>query len=155
MPNIGPMELILLGVVAVLLFGPAKIPEMARSLGRATREFKDSIAGTGIQEAYDGVSDVRSAVSPTNLAKAAMPAPVKEMAAGVTEMKETFTDPLGQKKEEKEKAAAEGAEGDAPAADPAPLPAAREMPVAAAPEVAAPPAPLAPEPPAAEPPAAS
>ena len=60
-----------------------------------------------------------------------MPAPVKEMAAGVTEMKETFTDPLGQKKE-KEKAEAEAAD-DAPSAEPAPLPAAREMPVVAAP----------------------
>ena len=112
MPNIGPMELILLGVVAVLLFGPAKIPEMARSLGRATREFKDSVTGTGIGEALDGVNDVRTTVTPSNLAKAAMPAPVKEMAAGVTEMKETFTDPLGQKKE-KEQAEAEAAD-DAP-----------------------------------------
>ena len=41
-------------------------------------------------------------MTPTNLAKAAMPAPVKEMAAGVTDMKETFTDPLGQKKEKEE-----------------------------------------------------
>lgn len=140
MPNIGPMELILLGVVAVLLFGPARIPEMARSLGRATREFKESVTGTGISEAIEGVNDVRTTVTPSNLAKAAMPAPVKEMAAGVTEMKETFTDPLGQKKE---KAEAEAAE-DAPSAEPAPLPAAREMPVVAAPVPAAPPAPEAP-----------
>ena len=142
MPNIGPMELILLGVVAVLLFGPARIPEMARSLGRATREFKDSLTGTGIGEALEGVNDVRTTVTPSNLAKAAMPAPVKEMASGVTEMKETFTDPLGQKKE-KEKAEAEAAE-DAPSAEPAPLPAAREMPVVAAPVPAAAPAPEAP-----------
>ena len=38
-----------------------------------------------------------------------MPAPMKEMAAGVTEMKETFTDPLGQKKEKAEAEAAEDA----------------------------------------------
>jgi TatA/E family protein of Tat protein translocase len=137
MPNIGPMELILLGVVAVLLFGPAKIPEMARSLGRATREFKESVTCTGIGDAVEGVNEVRTTVTPSNLAKAAMPAPVKEMAAGVTEMKETFTDPLGQKKEkEKEEAATD----DAPSADPSPLPAAREMPVAAAPAAAVPPA---------------
>jgi TatA/E family protein of Tat protein translocase len=140
MPNIGPMELILLGVVAVLLFGPARIPEMARSLGRATREFKDSVTGTGIGEALEGVNDVRTTVTPSNLAKAAMPAPVKEMAAGVTEMKETFTDPLGQKKE---KAEAEAAD-DEPSAEPAPLPSAREMPVAVAPVPATPPAPEAP-----------
>jgi len=54
MPNIGPMELILLGVVAVLLFGPARIPEMARSLGRATREFKDSVTGKDNDELPQG-----------------------------------------------------------------------------------------------------
>ena len=98
MPNIGPMELLLLGLLAVVIFGPAKLPEIGRSIGRATREFKDSISGTGIQEAIDGVGDVRSAMSPTNLAKAAMPAPLKEMASDVTDMKETFKDPLGMKK---------------------------------------------------------
>src|SRR3954463_14282357 len=112
MPNVGPMELLLLGLLAVVIFGPAKLPEIGRSIGKATREFKDSISGTGIQEALDGVGDIRSAMTPTNLAKAAMP----EMAAGVTDVKETFTDPLGQKK------AAEDAEQEKsePAAAPAP-----------------------------------
>ena len=137
MPNIGPMELVLLAVLAALLFGPAKLPEMARQLGRATRDFKDSIQGTGIQDALDGVGDVRSAVKPTNLAKAAMPAPVKEMAAGVTEMKETFTDPLGQKKKEQADAEATDTDDDGP--EHAPLPAERELPVAV-PVAAAPPA---------------
>jgi sec-independent protein translocase protein TatA len=129
MPNIGPMELLLLGVLAVVIFGPAKLPEIARSIGRATREFKDSVTGTGIQEAIDGVGDVRSAVKPTNLAKAAMPASVKEMAADVTDMKDTLTDPLGQKKKEKEEAEAEIAEGEESAADVSDAtPAARKLP---------------------------
>jgi sec-independent protein translocase protein TatA len=136
MPNIGPLELLLLGVLIVVLFGPAKLPEIARSIGRGTRDFKDSIAGTGIQEAIDGVGDVRTAVTPSNLAKAAMPAPLKEMAADVNDMKDTFTDPLGQKK----KAEAETeAKDDKPAvadkpdvADVVdPMPAPRKMPAAA------------------------
>src|SRR4029079_10139647 len=86
MGSIGPMELLLLGLLAVVIFGPAKLPEIGRSIGRATREFKESISGTGIQEALDGVGDIRSAMSPTNLAKAAMP----EMASGVADVKETF-----------------------------------------------------------------
>jgi sec-independent protein translocase protein TatA len=147
MPNIGPMEIILLAVVAALLFGPHKLPEMARSLGRHTREFKDAINGTGIDDALEGVSQVRSATNPTNLVKAAMPAPVKEMAAGVTEMKETVTDPLGLKKKERAEAEAEAAaslEEAAPAAETveaAPLPAERDLPapvpVSAAPETPA------------------
>jgi sec-independent protein translocase protein TatA len=151
MPNIGPMEIILLAVIAALLFGPHKLPEMARSLGRHTREFKDAINGTGIDDALDGVAQVRSATNPANLVKAAMPAPVKEMAAGVTEMKETVTDPLGLKKKEREAAEAEAAasiEDAAPAAESveaAPLPAARDLPA----PVPVPAAPAAPQTPAA------
>jgi TatA/E family protein of Tat protein translocase len=117
MGSIGPMELVLLGLLAVLIFGPAKLPEIGRSIGRATREFKDSISGTGIEDAIQGVGDVRSAMSPTNLARAAMPASVKQVATDVTDMKQTFTDPLGQKQATEQQdaraqdASADGADG--------------------------------------------
>jgi sec-independent protein translocase protein TatA len=42
---IGFPELLLLGLVALLVFGPKRLPEMGRSMGRGLREFKDSIAG--------------------------------------------------------------------------------------------------------------
>ena len=45
MPNIGPWEIILLLLLALLLFGAKRLPEIGRSLGRGMREFKDSIAG--------------------------------------------------------------------------------------------------------------
>jgi sec-independent protein translocase protein TatA len=38
--GIGPSELILIMIVALFLFGPDKIPEIARSLGKAMGEFK-------------------------------------------------------------------------------------------------------------------
>ncbi|MCW2924723.1 MAG: preprotein translocase subunit TatA [Thermoleophilia bacterium] len=41
---IGPMELIVFGVVALLIFGPKKLPEMGRSLGKGLREFKESVS---------------------------------------------------------------------------------------------------------------
>lgn len=37
----GPMELILIFIVALLIFGPKKLPEIGRSIGKAIREFKD------------------------------------------------------------------------------------------------------------------
>jgi sec-independent protein translocase protein TatA len=40
MPDIGPWELILILVVVVLLFGSAKLPQLARSLGQAKGEFE-------------------------------------------------------------------------------------------------------------------
>jgi sec-independent protein translocase protein TatA len=45
MPNIGAGEIILLLLVALLIFGPKRLPEMGRSLGRGLREFKDSVSG--------------------------------------------------------------------------------------------------------------
>jgi sec-independent protein translocase protein TatA len=45
MPNIGPLELIIVLVVALLILGPKKLPEAGRSLGKGFREFKDGIVG--------------------------------------------------------------------------------------------------------------
>ena len=45
MPNIGPMELIVVLILALLIFGPKRLPEMGRSLGKGLREFKESISG--------------------------------------------------------------------------------------------------------------
>ena len=42
---IGIPELLILFAVLLLIFGPKRIPEMGRSLGRGMREFKDSITG--------------------------------------------------------------------------------------------------------------
>jgi sec-independent protein translocase protein TatA len=42
---IGFPELLLLGLVVLLVFGPKRLPEMGRSMGRGLREFKSSIAG--------------------------------------------------------------------------------------------------------------
>jgi sec-independent protein translocase protein TatA len=42
---VGPTEIILLLVVALLVFGPKRLPEMGRSIGKGMREFKNSIAG--------------------------------------------------------------------------------------------------------------
>jgi sec-independent protein translocase protein TatA len=45
MPNIGPMELVILVVILLLVFGSRRLPEMGRSLGKGMREFKDSVTG--------------------------------------------------------------------------------------------------------------
>jgi sec-independent protein translocase protein TatA len=48
MPSwIGLPELLILLVIVLLIFGPKKLPEMGRSLGRGMREFKDSVTGKG------------------------------------------------------------------------------------------------------------
>ena len=46
MPSwIGLPEILILLVIVLLIFGPKKLPELGRSLGRGMREFKDSITG--------------------------------------------------------------------------------------------------------------
>jgi len=50
MPNIGPMELIVVLIIALLVLGPKKLPEVGRSVGRGIREFKHSIGGDDEQQ---------------------------------------------------------------------------------------------------------
>ena len=52
MSNIGAPEIILLLLVALLLFGAKRLPEIGRSLGSGMREFKDSVTGTGRPETH-------------------------------------------------------------------------------------------------------
>jgi sec-independent protein translocase protein TatA len=44
MPTIGPTELVIVLVIALLVLGPRRLPEAGRSLGRGLREFKDAIS---------------------------------------------------------------------------------------------------------------
>jgi sec-independent protein translocase protein TatA len=40
MGNLGPMEILLIGVVLLIFFGPSRLPELGKSLGRGVQEFK-------------------------------------------------------------------------------------------------------------------
>ena len=45
MPNIGPLEIAIVLVIALIIFGPSRLPELGKSAGKGFREFKDSITG--------------------------------------------------------------------------------------------------------------
>jgi sec-independent protein translocase protein TatA len=45
MSNIGPFELIIVLVIALLVLGPKRLPDAGKSIGRGMREFKDALAG--------------------------------------------------------------------------------------------------------------
>ncbi len=45
MPNIGPLELAIVLIIALVVFGPKRLPELGKSLGRGIREFKGSVTG--------------------------------------------------------------------------------------------------------------
>jgi sec-independent protein translocase protein TatA len=56
------MELIVILVVALIVLGPKKLPEAARSVGRGMREFKESISG--LDDDLDDEPDDRPAAKP-------------------------------------------------------------------------------------------
>ena len=45
MPNVGPMELIVILAIALIVLGPKRLPEVGKSLGKGMREFKESLQG--------------------------------------------------------------------------------------------------------------
>ena len=67
-----PTHLIFLLILALLLFGAKRLPEIGRSLGVGMREFKDSV--TGVQEATK-VDTSRSELSPPQPVQQAASAP--------------------------------------------------------------------------------
>jgi sec-independent protein translocase protein TatA len=56
--NIGPLEIIVVLIIALIVFGPKRLPELGNSLGKGIREFKDSV--TGEKEDDDVDDDVKT-----------------------------------------------------------------------------------------------
>jgi TatA/E family protein of Tat protein translocase len=62
--SIGPAEIIIVLVIALLVFGPSRLPQMGRSLGRGVREFKKAADTAknelGLGEVTDSINDVKA-----------------------------------------------------------------------------------------------
>ena len=52
MPNISAPELVVILVIALIVLGPKKLPEAARSVGRGMRELRDSLQGATEPDPY-------------------------------------------------------------------------------------------------------
>ena len=71
--SVGPMELVIVLVIALIILGPKRLPEAGKSLGRGMREFKNSIAGmTGNDE-----DDERSTLTASTSSSTASPVEAK------------------------------------------------------------------------------
>jgi len=60
MPNIGPMELVIVLVIALIVLGPKKLPEVGRSVGKGMREFKESLSGDHRDDDDDEPSSLKA-----------------------------------------------------------------------------------------------
>ena len=70
MPNIGPIELIVILVIALIVIGPGRLPDVGAALGKSIREFRK--ASTDVAEA------TRIDTSPLPPSAGAAPAPTPE-----------------------------------------------------------------------------
>ena len=53
MPNIGFPEIVVLLVLALIIFGPKRLPELGKSLGKGIREFRSSVSGEKEEDEED------------------------------------------------------------------------------------------------------
>jgi sec-independent protein translocase protein TatA len=60
MPNIGPMELAIVLVIVLLIFGPKRLPGLGKQLGTGMRAFKESITGKDKDARDDDEDDDRT-----------------------------------------------------------------------------------------------
>jgi len=45
MPNVGPLEIVVVLIIALVVLGPKRLPDFGRSVGRGLREFKGALSG--------------------------------------------------------------------------------------------------------------
>ncbi len=60
--GMGMQELLILFVIVLLLFGPKRLPDLARSLGQSLTEFKSAMRGEGaakMSESASGTQDTK------------------------------------------------------------------------------------------------
>ncbi len=77
MPNIGPVELVIILVIALLVIGPGKLPDVGSALGKSIREFRK--AATDVQESVKldaPIAQAPAPIAPVPAPMAPPPAPV-------------------------------------------------------------------------------
>jgi sec-independent protein translocase protein TatA len=88
----GPLEIIIILVIVLIVFGPKRLPDLGRSLGRGMREFKDSVTGKDKDELPEA-----SVETPEATTVKSEPTPVKSEPTPVTPEPTTVT-PAGEQK---------------------------------------------------------
>jgi len=76
--GIGIWEILILLLVVLLVFGPKRLPEMGRSLGKGMREVKDSISGIEKEDEPEPQRQLPPPEQPTASQTTSAPAPPRE-----------------------------------------------------------------------------
>ena len=94
--SIGPAEIVIVLILALLVFGPKRLPQMGRSLGRGVREFRKAAdtakTELGLGEVTDSINEVKSTFTePLNEVKATVTEPVKEVTDTFGDLKKSIS----------------------------------------------------------------
>jgi sec-independent protein translocase protein TatA len=73
MPNVGPLEIAVVLIIVLIIFGPKRLPELGQSMGRGIREFKNSLSGDSKDE--DSPDEKRRELEASQQAQASRPQP--------------------------------------------------------------------------------
>lgn len=71
MPNIGPLEIIIVLIIALVVFGPKRLPELGKSLGKGISEFKGTIGGDNHPDATAAIESSAATAAPTRVSEGA------------------------------------------------------------------------------------
>ena len=61
--NVGPLELVIVLVIALVILGPKRLPEVGKSIGHGMREFKDAISGNSKDDDDDEITTLKASSS--------------------------------------------------------------------------------------------
>jgi sec-independent protein translocase protein TatA len=74
--NVGPLEILVVLIIALVVFGPKRLPELGSSLGRGIREFRDTVSG---DKPGEGDGEAEELEGPSTTASAAEEQPEREV----------------------------------------------------------------------------
>ena len=77
MANVGPMEILVVLLIALIVFGPKRIPELGQSLGKGIREFKASLEGNDDDQSAKAERGTATAGTEPRTLAAADPGPAE------------------------------------------------------------------------------
>ena len=65
--NVGPLEIVVVLIIALVVFGPKRLPELGNGLGRGLREFKETVTGDKFDDVDNGkpAAALKATAAPT------------------------------------------------------------------------------------------
>lgn len=80
-PQIGVLEIAIILIIALIVFGPRKLPDLGRSLGRGLREFRDGVSSISSGEKEEDLREDEESAEPVLVEADEQPVEVEEVPA--------------------------------------------------------------------------